>query len=136
MQNIAEPMPVLATEIARELFGEGIAYRIGMAETFSFDDLYRLVGNLHRRNKERVFHASRPFEIRPRRVDLGAGASAVMDCDGKNFIVEVTIDETEEGRQQLPFLLAGSGMNFGENNLGQTALQIDPAAIGLVAPFG
>src|SRR5581483_405867 len=49
MKNFAKALSVLTTEISRQHFGKSITDRVWMADTFAFNDLDEVVGDVERR---------------------------------------------------------------------------------------
>ena len=47
-----------------------------------------------------------------------------MDGDGQHPFAEMTVDESQESRQQLPLLFGRGCMDFGKDDVAQSALKI------------
>lgn len=47
-----------------------------------------------------------------------------MDGDGQYPLAKMTVDESKESRQQLPLLVRRRCMDFGEDDVAQSALEI------------
>jgi hypothetical protein len=61
-------------------------------------------------------------------------ASAVMDGNVQYPVAEMTVNESQESGQ--PLLVRRWCVDFGKDDLAQTALKIHPARIGAMAPLG
>jgi hypothetical protein len=57
---------------------------------------------------------------------MKAPASAVVDGDGQYSLAEMTVNESEESRQQLPLLVRRGCMDFSKDDLAQATLDIRP----------
>src|SRR5262249_39922026 len=63
-----------------------------------------------------------------------AGRLVVVDRHRSDLLAKMTVEETDQRSQQLPFAVRRLGLQRGGERAVVTALQVDPAGIGRMGP--